>query len=175
MCFSISAPQLQREDPASPCAGTCCLEVHTEALSSLPAPHGPAGTALLHTSRQSWPSSKAIEMIIPRLAYTSDALLPAQNHRITEVGRDLWRSPSPTPCWSRSLQQVAQESVQARSEYLQRSRLHDCSGQLFSALSPSQETSSCSHRIPVFQSVPLVLISAHQRTEPGPTHLIPTL
>ena len=59
----------------------------------------------------------------------------SSNYRITEsqhgrVGRDLWRSSSPTPLLEQDHpEQVAQDRIQAGFEYLQRRRLHNLSEQ----------------------------------------------
>ena len=46
------------------------------------------------------------------------------------VGKDLWRSSSPTPLLKQGhLEQAAQDCVQAGFEYLQRRRLHNLPGQ----------------------------------------------
>jgi len=53
----------------------------------------------------------------------------AQNHRLTEVGRDLWRSSGPTPLIKQGhLEPVVQDHVQTGFEYLQGWRLHSLSG-----------------------------------------------
>jgi len=56
-----------------------------------------------------------------------------KNHRIVGVGRDLWRSSSPTPLPKHvHPEQAAQDLIQAGFEYLQRRRLHNLSGELYS-------------------------------------------
>jgi len=51
-----------------------------------------------------------------------------EKHRIVEVGRDLWRSPIPTPLLKQShLEQAAHDHVQMAFEYLQGWRLHSFS------------------------------------------------
>ncbi|KFV81554.1 Y-box-binding protein 3, partial [Struthio camelus australis] len=55
---------------------------------------------------------------------------PRSNHSMVEVGRDLWRSSSPTSLLQQGpLEHIAQDRVQAGFEYLQRRRLHHLSGQ----------------------------------------------
>jgi len=62
-----------------------------------------------------------------------------QNHRVVGVGRDLWRSSSPTPLPKQGhLKQGAQDCVQVGFKYLQRRRLHNPSGQAVPVLSHSQ-------------------------------------
>jgi len=56
---------------------------------------------------------------------------------MVRVGRDLWGSSGPTALPKQGhLQQAAQDLVQAGLEYLQRSRIHNPSGQ--PVLSPSE-------------------------------------
>ncbi|KAK4810494.1 hypothetical protein QYF61_004274, partial [Mycteria americana] len=55
---------------------------------------------------------------------------PVVNHRMVEVGRDLWRSSGPTPlCQQGHLEPVAQDHVQTAFEHLQGGRLHNLPGQ----------------------------------------------
>ena len=51
------------------------------------------------------------------------------NHRITEAGRDLWKSSGPACPKQGQLQQVTQDCIQLGSEHLQRLRLHNFSRQ----------------------------------------------
>lgn len=54
----------------------------------------------------------------------------SQNHRLVEVGRDVWRSSSPSPCSKQGeLEQVAQGRVRSGFEYLQGWRDFNLSGQ----------------------------------------------
>ena len=54
----------------------------------------------------------------------------SQNHRMVEVGRDLWRSSGPTPVLKQGhLELVAQAHGQMAFEYLQGWRLHNLPGQ----------------------------------------------
>ena len=80
----------------------------------------------------------------------------AQNHRIVEVGRDLWRSSGPTTLLKQGhLEQVVQDCVQTAFEYLQ--GLHHLSGQPVPVLSlPHSEKvfSDAQREPPVFQFVP---------------------
>lgn len=47
------------------------------------------------------------------------------------VGRDMWRSPGPTPLFKRGhLEQVTQDQVRVAFDYLQGGRLHNISGKL---------------------------------------------
>ena len=68
--------------------------------------------------------------ITPRQGLTScPATLCTQNHRTVGFGRDLWRSPIPTPLPKQGyLEQAAQDRIQAGFEYLQRRRLSNPSG-----------------------------------------------
>lgn len=51
------------------------------------------------------------------------------NHRLVEVGRDLWRSSGPTSCSSSHLEWVAPECVWAAFGYQHEWRIHNLSGQ----------------------------------------------
>lgn len=53
----------------------------------------------------------------------------SQDHRMVEVGRDLWKSPAPWPLLKQGhLGQAAQACVEAAFEYLQGEALYlDCS------------------------------------------------
>lgn len=60
-----------------------------------------------------------------RQSRTTTAGEASQNHRMVKVGRDLWRSPGPTPLLRQGhLKQVAEVHVQSAFEYLQRGRTH---------------------------------------------------
>ena len=60
----------------------------------------------------------------------------SQNHGVTEVRRDLWRSSSPNALLKQSqLEPVAQDHIQTATEYLQRGRLHNLSVQPVPVLS----------------------------------------
>ena len=80
------------------------------------------------------------------------------HHRTAGIGRDLWRSPCPTPLPKQGhLEQAAQDLVQAEFEYLQRRRLHDPSGQPVPGLHHPQSEEVLSHvqlELPTFQIVP---------------------
>ena len=69
---------------------------------------------------------------VPELSHSdlSYFFTEPQNHRMLGVGRDFWRSSSPTLLPKQGyLQQVAQDLAQAGFEYLQRRRLHNLPGQ----------------------------------------------
>uniref|UniRef100_A0A8B9PTS4 Tectonin beta-propeller repeat containing 2 n=1 Tax=Apteryx owenii TaxID=8824 RepID=A0A8B9PTS4_APTOW len=69
-------------------------------------------------------------MIEPPIQFCLSLNNQSQNHRIAEVGRDLWRSSSPTPLLKQGhLEHIVQDRIQACFEYLQRRRLHNLSGQ----------------------------------------------
>ena len=71
------------------------------------------------------------------------------DHRMVEVGRDLWRSSCLAPLLKQGhLELVAQDHVQMVFEYLQGGRLHNPSGQPLPALSHP-------HRKKVFPDVQL--------------------
>ena len=54
----------------------------------------------------------------------------SQNHRMAEVGRELWRSSGPIPLLEQgNLEPVAQDRVQMAFELLQERRLYNLSGQ----------------------------------------------
>jgi len=62
----------------------------------------------------------------------------SQNHKIVEVGRDLWRSPGPNPLLKQGhLELVAQDHIHTASEHLQAERLHNPPEQSVLAGSPS--------------------------------------
>ena len=71
-----------------------------------------------------------------------------QNHRMVGVGRNLWRSSSPTSLLKQDhLEQAALDHVQEGFEYVQRRRLHNpswvaCSSTL--SLPKQRSSSSCS-------------------------------
>ena len=83
----------------------------------------------------------------------------SQNHRVTEVGRDLCGSSSPTLLPKQGhLQQAAQDLVQAGLEYLQRRRLHNRPGQPVPVLRHPQREEVLPHvqtELPVPQFVPI--------------------
>ena len=76
------------------------------------------------------------------------------------VGRDFWRSSSPTPLPKQGhLEQAAQDLVQAGLEYLQRRRLHKPSGQPVPGLRHPQREEVLPHvqtELPMLQFVPIV-------------------
>uniref|UniRef100_A0A8B9Q2H3 D-aminoacyl-tRNA deacylase 1 n=2 Tax=Apteryx owenii TaxID=8824 RepID=A0A8B9Q2H3_APTOW len=84
---------------------------------------------------------------------------PKQNHRIAEVGRDLWRSSSSTPLLKqRHLEHIAQDHVQVAFENLQRRRLRNLSGQPVPMLCHPHSEKVFSHvqmELSVFQFVPV--------------------
>jgi len=75
------------------------------------------------------------------------------------VGRDLWRSSSPTSLPKQvHLQQAAQDLVQAGFEYLQRRRLHNTSEQPVPVLHHPQCKDVLTHvqlELPMLQYVPI--------------------
>ena len=81
------------------------------------------------------------------------------NHRLVEVGQDLWTSSGPTPLLRQGhLEPVAQDRVQVAFEYLQGGRLHNLSGQPVPVLShPHSKTvfSEVQREPSVFQFVPV--------------------
>ena len=89
------------------------------------------------------------------------------------IGRDLWRSSSPTPLLEQDhLEHVAQDRVQAGFEYLQRRRLHSLSGQPVPVLGHPQSKEVFSHvqmELPVFQFVPIAPcpVAGHHLKESG--------
>ena len=89
-------------------------------------------------------------------------LTDSRNHRIIEVGSDLWRSLGPTPLLKKGyLKLVAQDHVQMSFEYLQGWRLRNLSGQAVQVLShPHSEKMfpDIQGEPPVFQFVPLPLV-----------------
>ena len=93
----------------------------------------------------------------------------SQNHRMFGVGRDLWRSPSPTPLPKQShLQQAAQDLVQAGLEYLQRRRIHSPSGQPVPVLRHPQREEVLPYvqmELPIFSLCPLPLVLSLGTTE----------
>ena len=97
----------------------------------------------------------------------------SQNHRMAGVGRDLWRSPSPTPLSKQDhLEQVAQDCVQAGFEYLQRRRLHNPSGQPVPVLRHPQSKEVLPHvqmELPMLQFVPIspCPVTGHHWKESG--------
>lgn len=106
-------------------------------------------------------------------------MLFAFHQRISEVGRNLWRSSTPTPpAKEDSLQHVAQESLQMGFEYLQRRRFHNLSGQPVPVLCHPHSNKVLLHicrDLPMFQLVPNCPIAQHHWEVPGPLHLTPTL
>jgi len=81
--------------------------------------------ALLN-GRGEWRTERAL--LCPPRVPSPWTLNVSQNHRMVGVGRDLWRSSSPTPLPKQALQdQAAQDLVQADFEYLQRRRIHNLS------------------------------------------------
>jgi len=69
-------------------------------------------------------------MSAPSFLRTVTTLISSQNHRVVGVGRDLYRSSSPSPLPKQGhLQQAAQDLVQVGLEYLQRRRLRNLPGQ----------------------------------------------
>ncbi|XP_068785779.1 uncharacterized protein [Struthio camelus] len=96
-----------------------------------------------------------------------------QNHRMVEVGRDLWRSSSPNPLLKPGpLEHIAQDRVQAGFEYLQGRRLHYLSGQPAPVLCHphSQEVFPHLHKeLPVFQCAPVAShpVTGHHGEETG--------
>uniref|UniRef100_A0A8B9P213 CUB and sushi domain-containing protein 3 n=1 Tax=Apteryx owenii TaxID=8824 RepID=A0A8B9P213_APTOW len=78
---------------------------------------------------------------------------------MVEVGRDLWRSSSPTPLLKQGhLEHVAQDCIQAGFEYLQRRRLHHLSGQPVPVLCHPHSEKVFPHvqmEVSVFQFVPV--------------------
>ena len=58
------------------------------------------------------------------------ASIPPQNHGMAEAGRDLFRSPCPTPLLKQGHpERVPQDCARTAFEYLHGGRLHDLSGQ----------------------------------------------
>jgi len=82
-----------------------------------------------------------------------------QNHRMVGVGRDLCGSSSPTLLTKQGhAEQAAQDRVQAGLEYLQRRRLHSCSGQPVLVLRQPQREEVLPHvqtELLVLQFVPI--------------------
>ena len=85
--------------------------------------------------------------------------ISSQNHRMVEVGRDLWISSSPNPLLKQDhLEHVAQDHVQAGLEYPQRRRLHKLSGQPIQVLCHPHSRKVSPHvrmELPLFQFVPV--------------------
>ena len=82
----------------------------------------------------------------------------SQDHRMVGVGRDLCGSSSPTPLTKQGhLKQAAQDLGQVGFEYLQRSRLHNPSGQPVPVLChpPSKEVLYVQMELPVLQFMPI--------------------
>jgi len=76
-----------------------------------------------------------------------------------EVGRDLWRSSSPTPLLKRvHLQPVTQDCVQMGFEHVQGRRLHHL----------------CGHPVPVLSNLHSEKMSADVQTEPYLFQFVPT-
>ena len=71
--------------------------------------------------------------VVVHHAVSSDpcfTILISQNHRMVEVGRDIWMSSSPTLLLKQGhLGQVTQDHARSAFEYLQGWRLHNLSGQ----------------------------------------------
>jgi len=97
-----------------------------------------------------------------------------QNCRMVGVGRDLWRSSSPTPLPKLvHLEQAAQDLIQAGFEYLQRRRLHSPPGQPVPVLCHPQSKEVLPHvqmELSVLQFVPVApcLVTGHYWRESGP-------
>ena len=78
-----------------------------------------------------------------------------QKHRMVGVGRGLWDSSSPKQF---HLEQAAQDCVQVGFEYLQRRRIHSCSGQPVPVLCHPQSKEVLPHvqmELPMLQFVPI--------------------
>ena len=61
--------------------------------------------------------------------YCEGKEIQSQNHRIAEIGRDLWRSSNPSICYEYGqLKQVARGHVLLGFEYLQGWKHHNLSG-----------------------------------------------
>ena len=88
----------------------------------------------------------------------------SQNHRLAEVGRDVWRSSGLTPLLKQGhLEMVAQDHAQMAFEYLQGWRLHNLTGQPVPVLSHphGEKVFPDVQREPaVFQFVPIASCSA---------------
>ena len=118
----------------------------------------------------------AVALVCHLLAGCRDVPWPLQarqlcRSRITvvRVGRDFWRTSSPTPTKASSLQQVAQESIQAFFEYHQRRSLYNLSGQPFPVLCHPHNKVFPHVHISVFHFVPVApcpVPGSHQK-DPG--------
>ncbi|KAK4826745.1 hypothetical protein QYF61_010998 [Mycteria americana] len=72
------------------------------------------------------------------------------NHRMTEVGRDLWKASDPTPLLKQGhLDLLAQDYVQPPFEYVQGWRLHNLSGQPVPVLSHPHNCGLCTTIFPL--------------------------
>lgn len=70
--------------------------------------------------------------------------IQSQNHRIYEIGRDLWRSSNPRTCYEYSqLKQVAQGHVLLCFEYLQWETHHKLSGKPVPVFNPPWKSFAC--------------------------------
>jgi len=108
------------------------------------------------------------------------AIAESQNHRMVEVGRDLWGSCSPTSLPKQGhLHQAAQDCVQVGFEYLQRRRLCSLPGQPVPVLHhpQSKEVPRVQLELPRLQFVPVAPcpVAGHHWKESGPVLLTPTL
>jgi len=97
------------------------------------------------------------------------------------VGRNLWRSSSPTPLLKQGhLKQVSQDLVQAGFEYLQRRRLHNLPGQPVPVLCHPQSKvflSRVQTELPMLQFMPVAPcpVAGHHWKGFRPILLTPTL
>ena len=105
----------------------------------------------------------------------------SQNHGMAEVGRDLWRSSSPTPLPKQGhLERIAQDCVQMAFEYLQGWRLHKVCGQPVPLLGHPHSEKVFPHvqeEPPVFHFVPIAScpVTGHLWKEAGSVFLSPSL
>ena len=89
----------------------------------------------------------------------SQSKIVSQNHRIVDIGRDLWGPSSPTPMPKQGhLEQDAQDHIQEDFEYHRRRRLHNPSGQPVPVLCHPQSKKVLPHvpmELPMVQFVPI--------------------
>ena len=96
----------------------------------------------------------------------------SQNHRMVEVGKDLWRSSGPTPCSSRATQSQLPRTMFRRYLNIAKEGDHNLLQQPVPGLShPHSEKvfPDVQAEPPVFQFVPIVSgpVAGHHCKEPG--------
>jgi len=93
----------------------------------------------------------------------------SHNHRLFQIGRDLWRTPGPSPLLKQGhLELLVQDHVQTAFEYLQGWRFHNFPGQLVPALSHPHRKKAfpdVQREPPVFSLCPLSVVLSLGTTE----------